>query len=89
VPEPSLRGEHSNPEEPTISSLGEESLVTFTPPIIDLSASLLIQVFPPSITHQEHQIVLQAAMEENATTSSGSPHNTSTIGTIGGIPPSN
>jgi hypothetical protein len=74
VPEPSLRGEHSNPEEPTISDLGVEALGHFNPPITDLSVPLLIQVVPPRVTHHERQIVLQAVMEENVATSSGSPH---------------
>jgi hypothetical protein len=89
VPEPAPRGEHSNPEEPTISDLGAEALGPFNPPITDLSAPLLIQLAPPRVTHHERQIVLQAAMEENVATSSGSPHTPSTTATTGGIPPPN
>jgi hypothetical protein len=37
--------------------------------------------------HHEHQIILQAAMEENAATSTGSPHTPSTTATTRGIPP--
>jgi hypothetical protein len=74
VPKPSPRGEHSYMEEPTISDLGVESLSPYKPPITDLLVPLLIQLSPPRVTHHEHQIVLQASMEENASTSSGSPH---------------
>jgi hypothetical protein len=87
VPEPTLRGEHSFLEEPTIFDLGAEDLDPYNPPINDLSVPLLIQLSPPRVTHHEHQIVLQVAMEENATTSSGSPHTPSTIATNGGVPP--
>jgi hypothetical protein len=89
MPEPSSRGEHSNPEEPTIFDLGAEALGPYNPPITDLSVPILIQVVPPRVTHHERQIVLQAAMEANAATSSGSPHTPSTTATTGGIPPPN
>jgi hypothetical protein len=89
VPEPAPRGEHSNLEEPTISDLGAEALGPFNPPITDLSVPLLVQVVPPRVTHHECQIVLQAAMEANVATSSGSPHTPSMTATTGGIPPPN
>jgi hypothetical protein len=69
MPKPFPRGEHLNPEEPTISKLGAEALVPLNPPINDLSVPLLIQDSPPRVTHHERQIVLQVAMEENVATS--------------------
>jgi hypothetical protein len=74
VPEPALRGDYSTLEEPTISDLGAESLGPSNPLITDLSAPILVQVVPPKVTPSERQLVLQAAMEENVATSSGSPH---------------
>jgi hypothetical protein len=50
---------------------------------------IVVQVVPPRVTHHERQIVLQAAMEENVATSSGSPHTPSTTATTGGVPPPN
>jgi hypothetical protein len=89
VPEPTLRGEHSYPEEPTISDLGVEDLGLYNPLITNLLMPLLIQLSPPRVTHQERQIVLQVAMEENVATSSGSPHTPSTTATTGGVLPPN
>jgi hypothetical protein len=89
VPEPSLRGENSFLEEPNISNLGVKSLGLYKPSIIDLSMPLLIQLAPPRVMHRERQIVLQAMMEANATTSIGSPHTPSTTVTTGGVSPPN
>jgi hypothetical protein len=88
VPEPSPRGEHSFPEGPTISDLGVEALGPYNSLITDLSVPLLIQLSPPRVTHHERQIILQATMEENVATSSGSPHTPSTTATTGGVPAS-
>jgi hypothetical protein len=89
VPEPAPRGDYSNLEEPTISDLGVEALGPANPLITDLSVPILVQVVPPRVTPHERQIVLQAAMEANVATSSGSPHTPSTTATTGGIPPPN
>jgi hypothetical protein len=78
-----------NLEEPTISDLGAEALRPYNSPITDLSVPIMVQVVPPRVTHHEHQIVLQAAMEENVATSSGSPHTPSTTATTGGVLPPN
>jgi hypothetical protein len=56
------------------------------PPITDLLAPMLVQVVPSRVTPYERQIVLQAAIEENAATSSGSPHTPSMDATTRGIP---
>jgi hypothetical protein len=53
-----------NLEEPTISDLGAEALGSYNPPVTDLSVPIVVQVVPPRVTHREHQIVLQATMEE-------------------------
>jgi hypothetical protein len=74
-------------EEPTISDLGVEALGPANPPITDLSASILVQVVPPEVTPSERQLVLQATMEENVATSSGSPHTPISATTTGGILP--
>jgi hypothetical protein len=87
MPEPSLRGEHLNSEEPNVSDLGVESLGPSNSPITNLSVPIMVQVVPPRVTHHERQIFLQAAMEANAATSSGSAHTPSTTTTIGGILP--
>jgi hypothetical protein len=89
VPETSPRGEHSNPEEPTIDDLGEKYLGLYNPPITDLSVSIVVQLIPPRVTHRKHQIVLQEVMEENVATSSGSPHTPSIDTTTRGISPPN
>jgi hypothetical protein len=89
MPEPALRGDYSNLEEPTISYLGAEALGPANPPITDLSVPILVQVVPPRVTPYERQIVLQEAMEANVATSSGSPHTPLMTATIGGIPPPN
>jgi hypothetical protein len=74
-------------EGPTIFYLGEESLSLYNSTITDLLMPLLIPLAPPRVTHHEHQIILQAAMEENGTTSSGSLDTPSTTATTWGIPP--
>jgi hypothetical protein len=74
VQEPALRGENSNPEEPTISELRVKALIPFNPPIIDLLAPLLIYLAPPRVTHHDRRLVLQEAMEANVANSSRSPH---------------
>jgi hypothetical protein len=89
IPKLSLRGEHSNLEEPIISDLRAEALGPYNPSITDLSAPVMIQVVPPRVTHHQHQIVLQVVMEENAATSSGSPHTPSTTSTTRGVLPPN
>jgi hypothetical protein len=89
MPEPSLIGEHSNLEEPTISNLGVEALGLYNPPINDLSVPIMAQVVPPRATHHKSQIVLQAVMEANDATSSGSAHTPSTNATTGGVLPPN
>jgi hypothetical protein len=87
IPEPSLRGEHSFLEGPTISDLGAEALGPYNSLITNLLVPLLIYISPPGVTHHEHQIILQATMEENDATSSGSPHTPSMTTTTGGVPP--
>jgi hypothetical protein len=87
VPEPSPRGDYSNPEEPTISDLGAEALGLANPPITDLSAPVLVQVVPPRVTPYERQILLRAAMEANDATSSGSPRTLISATTTGGMLP--
>jgi hypothetical protein len=62
VPDPSPRGEHSFSEGPTISNLGAEALSPYNSPITDLSTTLLIQIFPPRVTHHERQIILQVVI---------------------------
>jgi hypothetical protein len=89
VPEPAPRGEHSNLEELIVYDLGAEYLRPVNPPITDLSMSILVQVVPSRVTPHECQIVLQASMEENVATSSGSPHTPSTAATTRGILPPN
>jgi hypothetical protein len=84
VPDSSPREEHLIPEEPTISNLGAEALGLQEPPNTDLSTPIIVQVYP-----YEHLIVSQAAMEENAATSLGNTHISSTILTIGGAQPPN
>jgi hypothetical protein len=76
-----------NPEESTISDLGAKALGPYNPPITDLSVSVLIQIGPPRVMHNEHQIILQETMEANVATSSGSPHTPSTTATTVGILP--
>jgi hypothetical protein len=53
VPDPSLRGQHSNLEEPTISNLGAEALGLYNSLVIELSAPVMVQVVPPRVTHHE------------------------------------
>jgi hypothetical protein len=81
VPEPSSREKHSYPKELTISNLRVEALGPYNPLITDLLVPIMVLVVPPRVTHQEHQIVLQAVMEENVATSSGIPHTPSTAAT--------
>jgi hypothetical protein len=89
VPEPTSRGDYLTLEEPIVSDLGAESLRPLNPTITDFSMPILVQVLPPKVTPVEHQIVLQASMEGNVTTSSRSPHTPSTATTRGGILPPN
>jgi hypothetical protein len=89
VPKPAPIGEYSNLEEPTIFDLGLEALRPANTLITDLSAPILVLVVPPRVTPCECQIVLQATMEANVATSSGSPHTPSVAATTGGIPPPN
>jgi hypothetical protein len=83
-PDPSPRGEHLIPEEPTIFDLRAEALGPYNPPITDLSTPIVVQVKP-----YERQVVSQAAMETNVATSSGNPHIPSTTVTTGGFLPPN
>jgi hypothetical protein len=76
-----------NSKEPIVSKLGVESLGPANPLTTNLSAPILLQVVPPKVTPFERQLVLQAAMEENGFTSSGSPHTPILAKTIGGIFP--
>jgi hypothetical protein len=87
--EPASRGDYSNLEEPTIFYLGEESLRSTNPSIINLSTPMLVKVVSPKVTPIEHQLVLQAAMEENSSTSSGSPHTPILTTTTWGMFPRN
>jgi hypothetical protein len=82
-----MRGDYSTLEEPTISDLEAEALRPANPLITDLSVPILIQVVPPEVTPSECQLVLQATMEANVATSSGSPHTPVTTTTSGGILP--
>jgi hypothetical protein len=74
VPEPTSRGDYSNPEELTVSNLGVEPLWLVNPPITELLMPILVQVVPPRVTPHERQIVLQESMEENGATSSRTSH---------------
>jgi hypothetical protein len=88
MPEPALRGNYLNSEEPIVSNLATESLSIANPLITDLSTLILVQVLPPRVTPYERQIVLREAMEENNSTSSSSPHTlVSTTTTEGMLPP--
>jgi hypothetical protein len=89
VPEPALRGDYLNPEEPIVSDLGVEALGRVNPLITDFLAPILVQVVPPRVTPYEHQIVLQADMEANVVTSPRSSHTPLMNSTIGGISPPN
>jgi hypothetical protein len=89
VPDPSSREELSNLEEPTISDLGAKALKPYNSLVTNLSTQVMVQVFPPMVTHHKCQIVLQVAMEENATTFSGSAHTPSMTTTTRGILPPN
>jgi hypothetical protein len=84
VPDFSPRGEHLILEEPIIFYLGTKSLGLYNPPITDLSAPIIIQVQP-----YERQVMSQAAMETNVSTSSGNTHISSMDVTIGGVLPRN
>jgi hypothetical protein len=53
MPDPTSRGEHSYPEEPTISDLGVEALGPYNPSITNFSVLLLIHLAPPRVTHHE------------------------------------
>jgi hypothetical protein len=77
------------PEGLTISDLGAKALDPYNSLITGLSVPLLIQLSPSRVMHHECQIILQASMEENVTTSLGGPHTPSTTATNGGVSPLN
>jgi hypothetical protein len=89
VLEPAPRGYYSTLEEPTIFDLGAKDLEPANPSISDFLTPILVQVVPPKVTPAEHQLVLQAAMEENVSTSSRSPHTPVSATTTGGMLPPN
>jgi hypothetical protein len=85
--EPALRGYFPASEESTISDLQIEGFRPTNPSITDLLVPILIPIVPPEVTSSERQLVLRATMEENVTTSSGSPHTPIKATTAGGILP--
>jgi hypothetical protein len=84
VPNPSSREEISILEEPIISNLEAEDLGPYNPPIIDLSAPIVIPVLP-----YKHPVVSSTTMEANVATSSGNTVISLMNVTTGGVPPPN
>jgi hypothetical protein len=85
VSEPAPRGEFLASEESIISKLETEVFRPANPLITDLLASILIQIVPPEVTSSKHQLVRQAVMEANFSTSFRSPHTPVMTTTRGGI----
>jgi hypothetical protein len=73
-----------HPEKPTISDLGAEALSPLETPTTDLSTPIIVKIYTYG-----HQTVSHAAMETNATISSGNSSIPTSVVTTAGVPPPN